>query len=190
MAWRRLGHKTKDPPAVWLWVLSRYLEVAQRPRQTVIRVPVMGIGIDDIVWIAGDILNDQYTRSRAVIRTAFSMGQIEKAGRGGLKSDLLLSFAGYLEILQNFHRPNRNSELYFCPPLEVPKRYTATVVRSCSSLGKFLCSFGRHKTVCRRDRVFMILRTSTTLVEWDLSPAFAVSKATRSSSREFRFSSI
>jgi hypothetical protein len=36
------------------------------------------MGIRDIVWSAGDISNIQYTGIRDAIRTAFSMGQIEK----------------------------------------------------------------------------------------------------------------
>jgi hypothetical protein len=38
----------------------------------------MLVSIDNIVWIAGDIWQAQYNRSRAAIPIAFSMGQIEK----------------------------------------------------------------------------------------------------------------
>ena len=109
----------------WPWVLSRYLAVAQRPRQTVIRMPVVRVGVDDIVRVAGDISNVQYTRTRAAIRTAFSIGRIEKVAVRAAKSAHFSPAPSPLGNLQNFHLPNRNSELYFCPLIAVPKRYTA-----------------------------------------------------------------
>jgi len=101
----------------------------------------------------------------------------------------LLRAPSRLRNLQNFHLPNRNSELYFCPLIAVPKIYTAMgVCGPRKPPGKFHCNFGRHKTVCRRGRVFTIRRTSTTPAEWVLLPAFGASKAIRSLSRESRSS--
>ena len=111
--------------------------------------------------------------SRAAIRTAFSIGRIEKVAARAAESAQSSAAPSRLGNSQNFHLPNRNSELYFCPLIAVPKIYTAMGV--CVHVRLWGNSTAALEDTKRfaPGRVFMIRRTSTTLAEWALLPAFA-----------------
>ena len=124
--------------AVGLELESLSLLPAQRPPQTLIRVPFVRMGIDDIVWDVNGIKH-QYTGKRGVPKAGFSIATIEKGAdrlrwpaiSQGLKflprrqearrrrNFLYGFFSGVLSDSvvkrppQFFHPPHRNSEFDF-----------------------------------------------------------------------------
>jgi hypothetical protein len=73
----------------------------------------MRVGMDDIVWIAGDISSIQYTGSGPVTVNWFFDGTDRKICKWSGRHANFSGEEGNFRISQNFHLPNRNSELYF-----------------------------------------------------------------------------
>ena len=72
---RQMPHPHERPTsrfllAVGLELESLFLLSAQRPPQTVIRVPFIRVGIDEVVWDVNGI-KDEYTRKRRRSQSRF-----------------------------------------------------------------------------------------------------------------------